>query len=214
NGYLWAGGRLLPQGLKRNFIPEIIAGSWQGSRTKTAIYAGILWEMHAEGLFRKVDAWLAISDFVKETFTRAGVEDDKIHLLKHSWDARAAAPEMAPSSPPMLLFLGRLTESKGIETLLDAWEIAAEQVPEARLCIGGGGPLEELVKARASVLPRCEFLGYVAGQRKGELISACTAMVVPSVWWEALGLVSYEAYDFSRPVMAAASGGLAETVMP
>ncbi len=37
-------------------------------------------------------------------------------------------------------------------------------------------------------------------------------MVVPSVWWEPLGLVVYEAYEKSRPVLAANSGGLAETV--
>ena len=24
-------------------------------------------------------------------------------------------------------------------------------------------------------------------------------MIVPSLWWEALGLVVYEAYEFSRP---------------
>ena len=39
------------------------------------------------------------------------------------------------------------------------------------------------------------------------------AVLVPSVWWEPLGLVVYESYDFSRPVLAAASGGLPEIVI-
>jgi glycosyltransferase involved in cell wall biosynthesis len=38
-------------------------------------------------------------------------------------------------------------------------------------------------------------------------------MMVPSIWWEPLGLVVYEAYDFAKPVLAACSGGLIETVL-
>ena len=37
-------------------------------------------------------------------------------------------------------------------------------------------------------------------------------MIVPSTWWEPLGLVVYEAYDYSKPVLAARSGGLSEIV--
>ena len=37
-------------------------------------------------------------------------------------------------------------------------------------------------------------------------------MIAPSLWWEPLGLVTYEAYDYSKPMLAAASGGLSETV--
>ena len=39
-------------------------------------------------------------------------------------------------------------------------------------------------------------------------------MIVPSLWWEALGLVVYEAYEFGRPVLASSSGGLTEVVVP
>ena len=38
NGYCWGNGKLLPQGLRRNFLPEVFAGSWQNSRFKTAWY--------------------------------------------------------------------------------------------------------------------------------------------------------------------------------
>ena len=38
-------------------------------------------------------------------------------------------------------------------------------------------------------------------------------MVVPSIWWEPLGLVVYEAYQYNRPVIAAQSGGLSETII-
>ena len=37
-------------------------------------------------------------------------------------------------------------------------------------------------------------------------------MIAPSIWWEPLGLVTYEAYEHAKPMLAARSGGLAETV--
>jgi glycosyltransferase involved in cell wall biosynthesis len=215
NGYLWAGDRLLPQGLKGNFLPEVLAGSWQGSRLKTAVYAAVLYSMHVTGVFKKIDGWLAISRFLRDAFVEAGLDAAKVHVLKHSWDPRPEpAAETDADGPPTLVFLGRLTESKGVATLLEAWRLAADRVPDARLCIGGSGPLEEAVRAAAAGLPRCDYLGFVDGGKKEALLERCTAMVVPSVWWEALGLVAYEAYDFCKPVLAADSGGLAETVVP
>ena len=41
----------------------------------------------------------------------------------------------------------------------------------------------------------------------------CRGLIAPSVWWEPLGLIVHEAYDSARPVLAARSGGLTETVI-
>jgi glycosyltransferase involved in cell wall biosynthesis len=41
---------------------------------------------------------------------------------------------------------------------------------------------------------------------------SCRGLIAPSVWWEPLGLIVHEAYDAARPVLAASSGGLTETV--
>jgi glycosyltransferase involved in cell wall biosynthesis len=57
-----------------------------------------------------------------------------------------------------------------------------------------------------------EYRGFVDQEEKIELLQSCRAMLAPSVWWEPLGLVTYEAYDFGKPMLAAASGGLTETV--
>jgi len=216
NGYLWANNRLLPQGLKKNFLPEILAGAWQASRVKTALLAMVLWVMHALGIYRRIDCWLAISEFMRDAFVKAGLEPEKVRLLRHSWDALEIVPEFAENEEdgPYLLFLGRLMEAKGLDVLLQAWRQVAAVVPEGRLVICGTGPMEAEVRMAAEALPRCKYLGTVDGGRKARLIAGCTAMVVPSVWWEPLGLVVYEAYEYGKPVLAAAGGGLTETVVP
>jgi glycosyltransferase involved in cell wall biosynthesis len=56
-------------------------------------------------------------------------------------------------------------------------------------------------------------VGFVEGQAKSDLLHGCRALIAPSIWWEPLGLIVYEAYDYGRPVLVSASGGLKETVV-
>ena len=68
-----------------------------------------------------------------------------------------------------------------------------------------------------SVLPlllqkKLNFVVSSTAAKKQRLIENCRAMLAPSVWWEALGLVTYEAYDCRKPMLASASGGLTETI--
>lgn len=217
NGYLWGNHRLMDGGLRKNFLPEILAGSWQNSRIRTAWYAGVILLMHRLGIYRQMTGWIAISQFMKDAFVAAGILEDKIHLLPHSWNLKPTdeinghASEALPGEPT-ILFLGRLTEAKGLRVLIEAWKKVEAERPVGRLIIGGDGPLAEWVAGQQAEMQRMEFSGFVSGDRKIELLRQCRALVVPSVWWEPLGLVVYEAYQYHRPVIAARSGGLTESV--
>jgi len=212
NGYLWANDRIEPAGLKKNFLPEIFAGSWQGSRARTAFYAAILTAMHAAGMFRRIAAWVAISEFVGQKFIEAGVPAGKVHTIPHSWTPLPSCPP--PQDGGYYLFLGRLISAKGVRTLLDAWERIEAQLGDKspRLLIGGEGPLAPEVAGRANRSRAVQYLGLVGGTDKAALVQGCRAMLAPSLWWEGLGLVTYEAYDYGKPMLAARSGGLTETV--
>jgi glycosyltransferase involved in cell wall biosynthesis len=112
------------------------------------------------------------------------------------------------------LFLGRLTETKGITTLLDAWDVLRGKLGDRTplLHIAGEGPLEQAVQLRMRTNPYIGQLGHIGGETKREALRRCRAVIVPSTWWEPLGLVVYEAYDYGKPVLAAKSGGLTEIV--
>lgn len=214
NGYCWARQHLAPQGLHGNYWPEILAGSWQNSRIKTAIFATVLRKLRSSGWLDSVNAWVAVSDFVRNRFIEAGVPADRVFTLRYSWDLLNKQASTFEDSGSFL-YLGRLSTEKGVPVLLDAWRkfrASADFSDTARLVIAGEGPLQRMVEQASTTDPTIRFEGYVSGERKAELLRSCRAVVVPSVWWEALGLVVYEAYDFSKPVLAARSGGLTETV--
>lgn len=213
SGTVYAGGKLMPEALRGDYWREVTHGSWQDSVAKSALFALMLKGLHASGWLRSVKAWVAISEFMRDRLVEAGVEESRIFALRHSWDAMEEAP--APEDAGYYLFLARLVEVKGVETLLRAWdglrERLGERTPELR--IAGEGPLAGMVQASAAQNPSVKYLGMIGGEAKRTALRQCRAMMVPSTWWEPLGLVVYEAYDFAKPVLAARSGGLTETVL-
>lgn len=217
NGYCWGSGKILPQGLEKNFIPEILAGSWQNSHFKTAWYGLLIWLLHQAGVFSKMQGWIAISQFMKDTFIRGGIDSDRIRVISHSWHPRCSNEEVEllcnQPAEPVFLFLGRLTEEKGIRVLLEAWEKFTKMSHIGILRIAGDGPLKEEMETRCAAMERAEYVGFQTGEAKNQLLQGCSALVVPSVWWEPLGLVLYEAYDHGKPVLAARSGGIVDHVV-
>lgn len=212
SGTLWNGNRVTPESLHSHYRAEILAGAWQRSQLKTLIFSMMLKRLHASGDLRAVKLWVAISDFIRNKFIEAGVSADRIVTLHCSWDARPIAPPSRDDG--YYLFLSRLVEEKGVRPLLNAWNLLRMELGEATppLLIAGHGPLQPLVQSAARRNPSVHFLDFVSGDVKQDLIWGCRAMLAPSLWWEPLGLVTYEAYDYAKPMLAAASGGLTETV--
>ena len=213
SGTAYARGELLPEALHGNYWREVTHASWQDSVVKSALFALMLKRLHASGWLRSVKAWVAISEFMRDKLVEAGVEESRIFALRHSWDAMEGAP--ATEDAGFYLFLARLVEVKGVESLLRAWDVLRERLGERtpELRIAGEGPLEAMVRASAARNPSVKHLGMIGGEAKRAALAQCRAMMVPSTWWEPLGLVVYEAYDFAKPVLAARSGGLIETVL-
>jgi glycosyltransferase involved in cell wall biosynthesis len=213
NGYLWADDEVAEGGLRRNYWQEIRDGGWQDSVIKTAWFAFVLKLMHQLGWFKAVKAWVAISDFMREKFIEAGVPAADVFTVRHAWRPMDAPPP--PQDAGHYLFLGRLIPPKGLCVLFEAWKIIREELGDRapRLMIAGAGPSEAWVREKVRGNPLVEFCGSVSGDQKHQLIAACRAMIAPSIWWEPLGLVTYEAYDYGKPMLAARSGGLTETVV-
>jgi glycosyltransferase involved in cell wall biosynthesis len=216
NGYCWGNGKLLPQGLQQNFFPEILAGAWQDSIFKTAWYGFLIWLQHRLGVYKRIHGWIAISNFMKERFIEGGIEESRIQVISHSWQPQCSLADLPVAeleeNEPAFLFLGRLSDEKGLRILLDAWEIFEKSSPNGHLMIAGDGPMKEEVRQRCEGMRHASYLGFQTGDAKAQLLRDCTALIVPSIWWEPSGLVLYEAYDFGKPVLAARSGGIIDHV--
>ena len=100
-----------------------------------------------------------------------------------------------PDDPPHVLFVGRLSEEKGVPELLEATEGLAR-------VIVGDGPLRDGVP---------DAVGFVAPSELGPYYERAAVVVCPSRR-EGYGVVAREAMAYGRPVVATAVGGLVDAV--
>ena len=100
-----------------------------------------------------------------------------------------------PEDPPHVLYVGRLSEEKGVRELAEA----ADGLP---LVVVGDGPLR-------SLFPHA--VGFVPPRELGPWYEQAAVVVVPSRR-EGYGMVAREAMAYGRPVVAAAVGGLVDVV--
>lgn len=213
NGSNFINGHVPKGSLRAHLCREVRAANWRGSRSQTLLLGLVLLWLRRSGWLRAVRAWVAVSGFARDRLVEAGLPRDKVYALRHCW--RPIPLRVGSEDRGHYLFLGRLIPEKGIDVLLACWDvlrrILGEKTP--KLVIGGAGPAASKVASAAATNPSIRFPGVVGGLEKDVLLGGCRALVVPSIWWEPLGLVVYEAYEHAKPVLAAASGGLAETVI-
>jgi glycosyltransferase involved in cell wall biosynthesis len=111
----------------------------------------------------------------------------------------------------LVAFVGKLIAAKGVDLLLAAWPHVLARVPAARLVIVGfGAERERFEEAAAPLRERVVFTGRLDHEELAELLPACEALVVPSTFPEAFGMVAVEAAACGALPVSAAHSGLAE----
>ena len=213
SGTMWLRGKVNDAAMRGNPWPEVFGRSWERSFLRTFLLALYQKQLLKNGNLDVVKRWIAVSDFMRDKFIEGGIPAERVTTLRHCWQTQPQRVNSAEGRH--YLFLGRLVPEKGINTLLDAWAILEKRLGQAcpQLIIAGSGTDEARMHAKASRMNRVTCVGFVAGVTKDELLKGCRGLLAPSIWWEPLGLIVHEAYDSARPVLAARSGGLTETVL-
>lgn len=116
----------------------------------------------------------------------------------------ARDPFDTPADAPVVLGLGRFDPTKGFDLAVRA----LASVPQVYLWLAGEGVQEAELRrlaAELGVAERVRFLGW----RKdvSALLARAAALVVPSRWQEALGLVVLEAWEAGVPVVSTTTPG-------
>lgn len=107
------------------------------------------------------------------------------------------------------LFLGRVTEDKGVYALVEAWAEASSSVPQARLVIAGSGEEDRLRRRveELGVTASVSIAGWQTESQVQALLAASDFLVLPS-WWEGQPMAVLEAMARGLPVLASRVGGV------
>lgn len=156
---------------------------------------------------RKAEKVIAISDMVKETLIRKGIEKNRIELNVNGVNPSFFKnPSGAKETGNNALFIGRLNPSKGIEDLVPIWKIVVKSLPEAKLNIVGGGEKSNELKLRhavekAELSQNIKILGYLAKEKVADRIKESQLFIFPS-HEEGFGIAIAEAMACGLPVIA------------
>lgn len=187
--------------------PGVLHACYRDDRAASATVATMIATHRALGTWRDgPDVWVALTPFARDRFVAGGFASDRIVVKPNFVDVD---PGVGSGPGTHAAFVGRLSEEKGIEVLLDAWRAIEGDVP---LRIAGDGPLRPRVERAAASDPRIEWLGWRDRDEVLALVRESRFVVFPSTWYETFGLGLVEAFAAGRPVIASAHGAMADLV--
>ena len=185
--------------------PGVVHACYRGSRATTAVTAAAVATHRAIGTFQNaVDAYVCLTDFARDKFVAGGLPPDKLHVKPNFVHPD---PGVRAGGDGSAVFVGRLSEEKGVLPLLAAWEHL--DVP---LTIIGAGPLGEQVAAAAAKNPAIRPVGRQTMDVIYDTVGRASVLVLPSVCYETFGRVAAEAFAVGTPVVASGHGAVADVV--
>ena len=180
----------------RNSVPATSAQIWTIVRNR--------WN----GSFQNnVDCYITLTKFAASRLAAGGLPREKM-VIKPNF--LIDTPVVGSGEGGYVLYAGRLSEEKGIQTLLKAWRQVDTPI---KLKVAGDGALRQQLEqyCRSHQLD-VEFLGFCARAQVMQLVGDALLQVVPSECYEGFPLVILEAYGSGTPVLASRIGSLNEIV--
>lgn len=189
--------------------------------------AGAYWnDLNIEAAFHQSTQLLAVSGFLADKAVQSGADARKLTVhyqgVDTNWWTPATSSITSEQSPlatddPILLFVGALSELKGLPDLLSAHDSLSSSYPH-HLVLIGDGPLRSQVDEAATADPSIHVLGRATKEEVRTWMRCATALVLPTRTTngraEAAGLVLLEAQACGTPVIANRVGGTPEMVAP
>lgn len=170
----------------------------------------------AEGYIHKwrhsydvIDKIITPSAFYKKKFEEFGIPGKRVVHIPNFLDTEKPEINKTNDCEEYYLYFGRLSEEKGVLTLLRAF-----QGIDAKLYIVGTGPIksdiEEYISAES--ITNIKVLGFMSGQPLKDIVGNAKAVILPSEWYENGPYSAIEALQMGRPIIGANIAGIPELV--
>jgi len=178
-------------------LNELIRNPYNGSLAQSAVLA-IGNALHFRRTWAsKVGAYIAVSNYIKRRMMNAGLPAGRIVVRP---GAVFPVPVFSHESGDRFLYVGRITEEKGVPLLLDAWR----ELQDVPLDIVGRLPKQPRQQVGVT------WHGRLSHDQVLDKMSKAKAVIVPSIWQEPSSRAALEAMACGTPVIAANVGGLPE----
>ncbi len=165
--------------------------------------------------YRQFDGLFVLNEDHRDwlTGTEMGLPPERVRLTAHWAGVGADLAQLAPrrgNDAPVLLYVGRLSEEKGVLELPAIWQRIRQQRPDAQLWIAGSGPAEHRLRAQ---LPQATLFGWVEQAQLPSLFQQADLLLLPSRF-DTFGCVILEAMSAGLPTLAYRCKGPKSIIQP
>ncbi len=190
---------------------------------------GIIGKAVTNFIIKNSDIILPVSNYIKEKImslsslpkTHAIVSmGANINKFIVTADKKVLRERLCLDNKFTFLFVGKLIEKKGLDSLIHASKILKDKNLDFNLVIVGGGPLEQSLRylsGSLGLMQYIKFMGWVKNDSLPDIYSASDVLVVPSIFdkkgeTEGLPVVIVEAMACGIPVIGSRISGIPEIV--
>lgn len=205
---LYHRGAIFTDSISRAFPWKAVRlGVWTGSPLKTFWLAFTNYLHRRIGTWQQVDRYFVLTEFARQLFIHS-----TLGVPRHRWQVKpnflVEKNQQQPSNRGRdYLFVGRLSEEKGIRTLVNAFKSSTRS-----LRIAGDGPLMEELRTVSQKWPNIQLLGALTAEQVHREMTACRALIFPSVWYEGMPMTLLEAFASQTPVIASKLGAMGDMI--
>ncbi|MET3143561.1 UNVERIFIED_ORG: glycosyltransferase involved in cell wall biosynthesis [Arthrobacter sp. UYEF2] len=155
-------------------------------------------------MLSRADRILVLSSRAERLYRQAGLSLNTVQIIENFVNSSGFTPD-SPLGKSWV-YIGRLTEEKGIMRLLEHWP------PDRSLVVYGDGPLRSSVMK--STCENVTYGGQVAREDIPQILAASSGLVFSSLWAEgAVPLTYIESLAAGRPVVAISGNAAADDIL-
>lgn len=202
-------GLLFTDSLKQSFPWEAVQNKvYRSSVIQTFWLAFVVWFHKKIGTWKKIDSYVCLTPFAVNLFHESNFGVSKVKFsIKPNFTA-TTEDDLLLQRGDHFLFVGRLSEEKGIEILLNAFK----DLPFL-LKIAGDGPLRKRVVDAERQFSNISYLENLSNSEVREELRKAQALIFPSVWYEGMPMTILEALSNSTPVIASNLGAMTSLII-
>lgn len=189
--------------------------SWSNDTPHTERHLDRLQRLSRRLVIARAAACLTATEQGRRKYLSYGAPRERIFKVPQTPDlARftAVGAKRNRSRRPRVLYVGRLTELKGVEHLLEAFDRVRRTLPEVELHLVGDGPLRPRLEAsarRRGLAGAVKFPGFLAPERLPAIYAEADVFVFPTLG-DTFGTVLVEAAASALPLVASPYAGAAD----
>lgn len=198
SGTLMLKNKLFTESIKRNFPwTAVVKKVYKNSRILTFWLAVIVWFHNKIGTWDLVNSYICLTPSAIDLFTTSNINIDSSKFVSKPNFSSPNKNRKVFDREDYFLFIGRLSEEKGVRLLINAFEKLS-----FKLKIAGEGSLKSYVIESSKNNSNITYLGLLNNEEVSVELNKTNALIFPSIWLEPFGLVITEAFSNACAVIS------------